>query len=416
MKDDAFKLVASHSTTQHWGDWLAPILMGSLLRLVWLQYHFHELVSDEIAYHEVAIRMAQGQPYEAPFWPPGWPLVLAVLYALFGDEPQLGLWLNTLLSVLVIVLTGGIAVRLFNRATAVVSMWFVALMPSFILPVVLLRYEVLLQFLCALGLCASLWIISRWHWVTLTIFITALAVLIRPLYLLLPCIFWLCNRFFAPIRLRPLHLLVAQIGVVVVIAPWVWYASSTVGYFVPVALNGGVNLWIGNNPDATGLYMSPPAAFWDPLNEAQARTEAIHYILQNPGLTALGLVKKLWYSLAWEPWTEWVFLKTTITLPAEAQWMMQLVADLYYWPIFLLAIASTIWLANTRQSYLLLPILLLAYSIGGQLPFWGSPRFRWIAQFLLAIYAAAWVASLISAWRTKQVFRIVQNGALVDSR
>jgi uncharacterized membrane protein len=59
---------------------------------------------------------------------------------------------------------------------------------------------------------------------------------------------------------------------------------------------------------------------------------------------------------------------------------------------------------------------LLAYSIGGQLPFWGSPRFRWIAQFLLAIYAAAWVVSLISAWRTKQVFRIVQDGALVDSR
>jgi hypothetical protein len=43
----------------------------------------------------------------------------------------------------------------------------------------------------------------------------------------------------------------------VVVAPWVWRNYRAFGEFIPGDTNGGVTLWMGNNPRATGTYNFP---------------------------------------------------------------------------------------------------------------------------------------------------------------
>jgi hypothetical protein len=369
--------------------WGAPILYGAALRLIWARGHFHVAVSDELAYHDLAAQLVAGEPYGLPFWPPGWPAILALVYTLFGVEPQVGLWLNFTLSILTLALTGAITSRIFGRTAAIWSLWLAALMPSLILPVVLLRYEVWLQFLLALGMWASLWMIAPWRWATMAALVTTLATLVRPLWLPLPLLLWLIGRERKATRLRLIHLAGAQIGATLLLVPWLWSASVTAGHFVPVALNGGINLWIGNNPNATGAYINPPPTYWDPRLDAQIRAEAIGYMVEHPLRTAWLLVKKLWYSLDREPWVEWVFLATRAPLDERIQPMMQQIADLYYWIILAAALGSVAWALAAGRARWLLPLVLLLCAIASQLPFFGTPRFRWTAQFLLIVYAAA---------------------------
>ena len=72
---------------------------------------------------------------------------------------------------------------------------------------------------------------------------------------------------------------------VVVMLPW-WVRNWAIfGAFVPLTSAGGISLWIGNNPDATGNWMSQPKA-WRGLPEIdyarRARDEAVAWIKGHP--------------------------------------------------------------------------------------------------------------------------------------
>jgi hypothetical protein len=378
--------------------WWLPLICGTILRLLWMGSHFHALVSDEVSYHTLAAQLVAGEPYGMPFWPPGWPALLALLYTVFGINPQAGLWLNFVLSILTLALTGMITARLFGRTAAVWSLWLLALMPSFILPVVLLRYEVWLQFLLALGLWASLWMTSSWRWAMMAAMVTTLATFVRPLLLPLPLILWLVAHKLRGPRVRLVHLAAAQIGAILLLVPWLWSASVTAGRFVPVALNG-------NNPTATGFYVNPPPGSWDPQKDAQLRAEAIQFIREQPLRSAQLLGWKLFYSVNREPWIEWVFLATRIPVDPALQPLIQTIANVYYWLILAAALGGMALVVGAKRTRLLLPLLLLVYSIASQLPFFGTPRFRWIVQFLLVVYAAAFPVLLrarLDEWLSPQ--------------
>lgn len=382
-----------------------PVLVGALLRAAWLALSFHVLVSDEVAYHELAARLAQGEPYGVPFWPPGWPALLALLYRAGGPSPTLGLLANLLFSTGVIVLTGAIAQRLFGRTAALAALWISALMPSYVLPVTLLRYEIYLQFVLALGLWFALATRSPWRWVAAVVCATVLATFMRPMWLLLPPLLWLAalpqrRAGLPPVRWQ--HVLLAQSLAVLLVLPWVAAASAQVGRFVPVALNGGINLWIGNNPKATGGYIAPPGEYWDPRNDAEATRVALEYMRSEPARVLALLPRKVYLSFAGEPWAEWVFLSTARPFPPATQGRLQVALNAYYWLVLLTATTATLWLAVRREAIRLLPLLLVAYSVATQLPFFGTPRFRWTVQFVIVAFAAGFAQMAAEAWHARR--------------
>jgi hypothetical protein len=219
--------------------------------------------------------------------------------------------------------------------------------------------------------------------------ITGLACLMRPLWLFMPLVLWSSTRLQGHTPGGSWRLAATQLGAVLVIAPWIWYASAVAGRMVPVALNGGMNLWIGNNPQATGGYIAPPSEFWDPRNDARAQREAIEYMLHHP-LRVIELIPtKIWLSFDREPWPEWVFGATAVPTAPEIVERVRWLANIVYWLTLALSIGSISMLVRTKQSRLLAPLILLVYSVATQIPFFGTPRFRWTTQFLLIIYASA---------------------------
>jgi hypothetical protein len=93
----------------HWRLFGPPLAIGLLLRAAWLVCEPQPLILDGVAYHTLGLRLAQGEPYGIQIWPPGWPMILGLLYRIPLPPLMLGLLFNTLLSTLLIILIGTVA-------------------------------------------------------------------------------------------------------------------------------------------------------------------------------------------------------------------------------------------------------------------------------------------------------------------
>ena len=97
-------------------------------------------------------------------------------------------------------------------------------------------------------------------------------------------------------------LLLLAAGILIVLAPWTIRNYRCFGELIPTTTNGGVNLYIGNNPHSTGGYSFPPAEarpeheVWE---SGKWLGEAIEYIRLHPWRTAgRSIVKGLVF---WNP-------------------------------------------------------------------------------------------------------------------
>lgn len=97
------------------------------------------------------------------------------------------------------------------------------------------------------------------------------------------------------------------LGIALAIFPWSVRNYSIFGHIVPICLNGPINLYVGNNPDATGVYqwrLPPDAqAVWNRPDHGQsnelfasqlAGREAVVHIIAHPGHTVALMPRKLW--------------------------------------------------------------------------------------------------------------------------
>jgi 4-amino-4-deoxy-L-arabinose transferase-like glycosyltransferase len=182
--------------------------------------------------------------------PPLYSYALAALYALFGrGYLQVGLF-HTLLDCLSIYFLVKIGERLFNRRVALLAGFAYALYPylifqnltlidtplfmtllyGFLWSAVLLRERRSLALALFGGACLALGALTR-------PVIVPLAPLVA-LWFLFRLNFWEAVR-----RLLPMAALSAAL-----VAPWLIWTHGVYNAFVPIATNGGMNFWFGNNP------------------------------------------------------------------------------------------------------------------------------------------------------------------------
>lgn len=385
--------------------WLAvlpPLVMGTVLRVLWLYIWPRPQIYDEVDYHNIATRLLEGHGYGVQLFPPGWPLILSYVYRITGADPMAGLWFNLLLSLVTLVLIAAIAARLADMTTAAISAWIVALMPSYLVANTLLMYEVAVQFLLVL----AVWLAVRRPCTPLDSVafagITALLALMRPFWLILPLLLWLAAP--PPRQRHPLVLMLsAQMLAVLLVLPYIVVQSRAYGDFVPLGLNGNVNFWIGNNPNATGTFMMPPYGYWITLSE-YARDYAIYYIRLYPEHFLRLLPLKFYHLVGYEAYTgDWVFLQAATGNAFDPTFlaMIDRVLNIPYWIIGSTALVG-LGLAVQQRHPLLWLWLLFGYNITSYLVFFGVPRFRWTLQFVLVLSAAFAVRWLIAVWQQRR--------------
>jgi hypothetical protein len=108
------------------------------------------------------------------------------------------------------------------------------------------------------------------------------------------------------------------LGATLVILPWSVRNYSIFGQVVPIALNGPINLYIGNNPEATGVFLwrlpSEARAVWD--RPDQGRSNEL-FVSQVAGREAVAFMRAHpWQTVALVPRRQWALWGPPVALHA----------------------------------------------------------------------------------------------------
>jgi len=369
---------------------------------------------DSEAYWELARAVADGGPYELNpdrrvFRTPGYPVLLASLFCLAGDEPPV-LWARWLGAVLGMLAVGGVvalAGLLFDRSAALLAGGVAAVYPDAISMSTFVLSEAPFCPLMILQLC--LWTLA-WRspsrgrqatWALAGGVVAGLATLTRPSWLLF-------TPFAAAIALLgPSHRqrnawlgLWLVIGLAVAMTPWCVRNWRVTGRFVPTTLQVGESLYDGLNPQATGASdMRFVDDFREQLRREDAknpadphrgegfearldrrmRDAAIAWAVSHPGRAAeLSAIKFL---RIWNVWPNEASLRN---------WTFRLVLTVAYLPVLVLGFWG-VWQAADRGWPYVLCLVPAVYFTALHVIFVGSIRYRQPALLVLIVPAAGWL-------------------------
>ncbi|MCX6600918.1 MAG: glycosyltransferase family 39 protein [bacterium] len=255
---------------------------------------------DEDEYLQIAQSVARGEGFALHGVTTAYrdmllPVVCAALMALFGDSPLPMLLLNVLLSVATAILLFDLGRRRFGERVALIMAGVWLLYPTAIIFSAMLFTETLFVFLwvlavwlydrldeggyrpldaVALGAVSGLLMLTRAVGVVVAVSLIIYIVLIR---------------FERPLRVRLRAALILGAACLLVVLPWMVRNYFAVGRFA-LNTNGGINMYIGNNPRANGSYLFdgeherllPPAEAGEAARDRAAAGLALAFVREHP--------------------------------------------------------------------------------------------------------------------------------------
>ena len=257
------------------------LFLAFLVRILWVLYFPSEPISDFKYYDDAAYVMRVTGHYfsedgiPTSYWPVGYVAFLSLLYRITVHSWFIGWLANILLALASIWLLYAITNRFFGKSAARIAALIYTFWPNGIAYCGLLSSECLFTF----GLLLVLWLGSYHDFVrTGVIGISmGLLALVRPIAVFLPVIFAPFEREHKePLRFGFIRFIPIVFVMGLVLLPWEMRNHKLWHHIVPVSTNGGINLYIGNNPQANGGYLIPESdPIWQKLmsesNEAETR-------------------------------------------------------------------------------------------------------------------------------------------------
>ena len=400
--------------------WLLILTVALALRLgagVWWQARLPAgdkfLFADSLSYWSLARQIADGgaYQYDSPdyrvFRTPGYPLLLAGLFRVFGGEPPV-MWARALSAAwgtLAVGLVGWWTTQLFDARAGRVAGWIAALYPGSASMGALVLSEAtfcpwMLGELVLWGLAWRAGSSSRSAGLAAGAGACgAIATLVRPSWLLFTPFAIIAALVIAPQRGRQLVIGGALcVGLVAGMLPWWLRNAEVTGRFVPTTLQVGASLFDGLNPAADGgsnMDFVPRFTAEERLAEggaSQADTfeyrldrrlagAAVAWARANPGRAVeLAGIK---------------FLRTWNVWPNESSfraWPLRLVVLATYTPLLALALVG-IWRFTRRGWPYVLAWLPAVYFTLLHMVFVGSIRYREPAMLGLIVLAAGLLAA-----------------------
>lgn len=304
---------------------LACLIIGAIVLRVLAILVLQEEVDagDPLSYFTMAKSLVEdGRMFDQfgnrAFMSAGYPLLLAPFFALFGSSVPVALAVNMLLTGISMWLVYRLTLALSARreaglfAAAIFAVWFAGVWNASTLA----KENLATPLLLGIALCDI--VIARGHRPRLVALIAGLlwgASLITGGSALPLCLgvgvalilLWHGEGRFAPAFKSGLCFM---LGAAVLLAPWLYATNAMVGRPV-LTTNAPFNLYLGNNPVATGKFVSiantPMAEGWEDArrelgevgNADRLQREALDWIAANPGRFAELTVLRLAYF--WEP-------------------------------------------------------------------------------------------------------------------
>jgi tetratricopeptide (TPR) repeat protein len=270
---------------------------------------FSYLYLDALRYNSWAQSIAFGVQHaiEPTFRAPLYPLFLAGIFKIFGHDLFIARLTQVLLGALICVMIYLIALRLFNKRVAIIS----ALMGAFYGPFIYWSGEILIVTLITFLDLVMLLILLRAFDKPRKLFwllggaVLGLSSIARPNVLVfIPWIILLIllmNKFTvakATKRLKFVYMLCFLAGIFAVISPVTINNYIKAKDFVLISSQGGINFYMGNNPEADGRSAQPPgriAARGEFLDDAWLASVVLAEEAKGESLKP-SQVSRFWYS------------------------------------------------------------------------------------------------------------------------
>ena len=416
-----------------WMDWrgFVPVIILSTLvgRLIMAYLVQNVPVSDSAAYHQFAIWMAEGKGYldiktgnPTAFWPVGYPAFLSFIYRFFGVDVMFGEMANGILSVVIMWLCYDISRRLFCcEKAARLLLLILALYPAHWFFSMILASEMLALTLVLVIIDLSM---RRGVPVALACGVAAgLAMLVKPQTLAIAGFCWMFSFGYHGWHLTSLRhwarITVIYLVVLVVVMPWVWRNHQLLGAWIPVSTNGGINMFIGNNPEASGTYQEVPRlkALYNIEDEVERDKEAwreVRAYVQEQPLEFLARIPAKLASLYFREnsgsfeegkgysWFWQGLEKKVVRENKERVVIYKEISNLYYYVLALLSWLGLFVLVWRERIHFLLngqaiPLVAVVWFTAVYLIFFGTSRFHFLMMPLLAIYATAFVGRFVGS-------------------
>ncbi|MCJ7689998.1 MAG: glycosyltransferase family 39 protein, partial [Clostridiaceae bacterium] len=249
---------------------LIIILAGFILRLIYLietenSPFITNLYSDSKIYFDWAKNISTSGNWLGDkifFMSPGYPYFLAVIFSFFDDSIALIRIIQVIISSLNILVIFYIARYMFTRNTALLAATISAIYSIFIFYSGAILSETLQTFFVSILLLLLVKPgddnYKKWFLIGILLGVSALFranILLFGIFLF-PYIF-LSKKICATIKSRMKLVLILYAGILLVILP-VTLRNYVVGNdLVLLTSNGGINFYLGNNTNATGIYNTP---------------------------------------------------------------------------------------------------------------------------------------------------------------
>jgi 4-amino-4-deoxy-L-arabinose transferase-like glycosyltransferase len=443
---------------------LVILLLALVLRLThWLDVRedpfFAQLVMDSEEYDRWAMEIADGDwlGSEVFFQAPLYPYFLAVVYTLFGHSLDAVYLIQIVLSLL-----GIYALYRAGKKIAGEKVGLVAAALSGLYGVYLFYdVQLLKESLAVTLVCLLFWALVEarekkgWGpWICAGVICGFLSLLRENMLLIVPFLILLAIRPRERFSTFFLRGLVFVLGVTVVLVPVAYRNWAVGGNFLPTTFQGGVNFYIGNNPQATGTYRSlspgkqvPAYERTEPIRLAEkemGRTlepyevsnfwlrKSLDWAKKNPADFLKLQAKKIRMFWSWYEWpdaVDYYYVKTTsfiYKLPLIEFGSISLLALIGLWLVrrrlwafFPVLLFVVMWMASTVVFFLFsryrLPavpgfILIGAAAIGSIFTSWDQNRRQ--SMIVLGLVMLALIAPLFISHQPKQDL-VFYNLALV---
>jgi 4-amino-4-deoxy-L-arabinose transferase-like glycosyltransferase len=200
------------------------------------------------------------------------------------------------------------------------------------------------------------------------------------------------------------------LALMIVLLPWAARNQYVWGKPLPVAHTAGVNLYIGNNPDATGIWgqfrpVAPPGiAIGTPEASAWYARAAAEFVVADPGrFLANGLKKIAWFLF---PLFHRDAMQAVFGADTRAVAWLSLASGAS--SAMLLLLGALALARAPRGPAWWMGLAILAYQLAVVFVAFGSPRFRDPVDHLLVLFVATgagreagsrgWVTAAVLAW------------------
>lgn len=386
---------------------LAAILaLTAGLRIAWIAHAnvnpFDGRFDDTVFYYGAAQSLADDFAYRAlgritAHWPPGYPMTLAPVFAIFGA----GLWQAKLLNVLLATGTGALTfalgARAFGRRAGLLAALLVAFFPAQIIFSTLILTEVLFGFVFLLFTWLLLrWTLDRkdaavWQLVALGL-LAGYASLIRSEAVMLPMAAAVLWKFAWPgWRTTVRHAAFCFAGVVLVLTPWTIRNAVRFHEFIPLRSDPGGFLSLAFERD-----------YQDRLDRFTKRaipfSETAGYMARHPWEMVPLEIDKLHYLYLNDADGIAVTQSQRPTLSPKEQDRWLDVSDKYFFAMLWLGIGGLpLWLLRPKQPARLAVGFALVGWTTIEIVSWPFPRYHFAVEPVLCIFAAGLVVALADA-------------------